>query len=765
MAMSDREMRAAEEARRKAEAEDEAEERAARMEAEAEERQAALEAAAEARRQSAAEGFERRPVREDERGAPVLNRERAALESIASEPERDDVPAFTMTIPEDEIRTTVNIPEDEIRFTPNPPPAAPMAVQPQPEADPYERVLAASARFQQQPAPGGRTVDFAALDAQDDAANMASAQQAQAGLAQPPPTTAPAPAPVASPAGPGAALAPSSSPSLGQPPATPLPQQQARADAEQRAQEPAGSRIPLDVRTAAMPSLRDDSEPALRASTMPAPGAAAPAAAAAGPGANETQAQEALRAERAMKIFGMLTKLGLGLGGAALQARGGSPVAAMLMARGGGAVGNALMGASPTQQQARISQARGQDEARVRADEDLDLRRVAQSAQERRQAMLDAQQEERLGLEGRRVSAMEEGLGLRAEQTAAQAEAARALAAQRQSQGEISRMEADEARMSRDPESPVSRQAQSELRALMSRVPEDERISDEEIGALSASAADTLYNQVARRYGLRTRETRRGGGGGGGGGAADALGPTRSFREFAAREYPQLDGMDEAAREAMVSQAWSQLSSAERRAYIGGSAMSDTREDDERVARANNIPGWRWRDSAAPPDSVTLRAGQDAAEGAAAARENLTQMLDISARVTTSDRLAGVIGESQLVADYQAARNAFIGSLPALRNTGVINEGEYQRFAREFPDVVSIRTVGNIRNNVTSAQTTIGRGYRIKMQSLGFEPDEGSGGSRPAAVTRFRDPDGNEYRLSDPRAIARARAAGWEAQP
>jgi hypothetical protein len=310
----------------------------------------------------------------------------------------------------------------------------------------------------------------------------------------------------------------------------------------------------------------------------------------------------------------------------------------------------------------------------------------------------------------------------------------------------------------------MSRTAQAQIRDLREANPRTVPLSDEQIDGLSWRDAQRWLNAGSTAAG----RGRGGAGGGGGGGSSSAeLGPTRSFREFAGREYPELAGLSAEERDAAISQAWSQLSGAERRAYIGGSAMSDTREDDERTARANNIPGWRWRDSSVPPDTVTIRDAQDAAEGSAAARENLAQMLDISSRVTTSDRLAGIVGESQLVADYQAARNAFIGSLPALRNTGVINEGEYQRFAREFPDVVSVRTIGNIRNNVTSAQTTIQRGYRIKMQSLGFEPDEGQGGSGGGggATMRVRTPRGIAIRPDTPAERTRAARSDFEVLP
>jgi len=753
-AREEEERRKAEEAAR--EAEEAAEERRAAEAEAAEERQAQMDEAAESRRESSLGSFERRQVREDDRGAPI---QRRALESIATqrdEPQTPVTPQFQMSIPEDEIRfqANVDIPDDEIRFTPNAP-----AEQP----DPYQRVLDASAPYQQG-AAGGRAVNFDALDAQQDAADVASASQARANLGgggAPPPVT-PQPqsgtvapqqtTPMGSPASgpaqpPGAQESPSSPLAPPAPPAAaPLPDQQRAADARQQTVQPQGSRLPPDIRTAAMPQSSAGTQQALDTSS-------------------EDEARTALRRERILKALGYITKIGLGAGALALDARGGSPAAAQFMAGAGGMVGNAMINSSPTQQQARITQARGVDEQRARGAEDLDLRRITQAAQERRAQMLEAQQAQRLDLESRRVGAMEEGIGLRAEQVGAQAEAARALAAQRTAQGDIARTEAEAAQMARDPESPVSRQAQQELRALMERVPEDERISDEEIGALSADAATTLYNQVARRYGLRTRQTQRRSGEGGGP-RAEGLGPTRSFRDFAQREYPQLQGMSEAEREAAVTQAWSQLSSAERRAYVGGSAMSDTREDDERVARANNLPGWRWRNGDVPPDAVTLRAGQDASEGAASATANLGDMLRIAGQIGAGDRALTAIGESEIGAQYQAARNAFIGSLPALRNTGVINEGEYERFRREFPDVTDLRSAGAIRNQIQAAQQVIGRGYRLKMQALGWEPDSGGGGERRGGgggqTFRVRTPRGIAVRPDTPEERARAERAGFE---
>lgn len=733
------ERRKAEEAAR--EAEEAAEERRAAEAEAAEERQAQMDEAASERRESSLGSFERRPVREDERGAPI---QRRALESIASQ--RDEAP-------EDDMRftPTARVLEDEIQVTPD---------RPEPQPDPYARVLAASAPYQQG-ASGSRAVDFDALDAQQDAADVASASQARANLggAPPPPPVTPQPqsgtvapqqttpmgSPASGPAQPPGAPAPSSPLAPAPPVAAPLPEQQRAADARQQTVQPQGSRLPPDIRTAAMP------QPS--AGTQRTPDTS-----------SEDEARTALRRERILKALGYITKIGLGAGALALDARGGSPAAAQFMAGAGGMVGNAMINGSPTQQQARITQARGVDEQRARGAEDLDLRRITQAAQERRAQMLEAQQAQRLDLESRRVGAMEEGLGLRAQQVDAQAEAARALAAQRTAQGDIARTEAEAAQMARDPESPVSRQAQQELRALMERVPEDERISDEEIGALSADAATTLYNQVARRYGLRTRQTQRRSGEGGAP-RAEGLGPTRSFRDFAQREYPQLQGMSEAEREAAITQAWSQLSAAERRAYVGGSAMSDTREDDERVARANNLPGWRWRNGEVPPDAVTLRQGADASEGAAAARANLGDMLSIVGQMGTGERALTLLGESEVGAQYQAARNAFIGSLPLLRNTGVINEGEYERFRREFPDVTDLRSAGAIRNNITAAQQVISRGYTLKMQALGWEPDQGGSEARGGGgggQVQFRTPDGRTMRTSNPRAIERARAAGWE---
>ena len=501
------ERRKAEEAAR--EAEEAAEERRAAEAEAAEERQAELEAAAEERRESSLGAFERRQVREDERGAPI---QRRALESIASQrDETPETPRFQMTIPEDEVRftPTARVLEDEIQVTPN---------RPEPQADPYARVLAASAPYQQG-ASGGRAVDFDALDAQQDAADAASASQARANLGgapapmraglpgapQPqsgtvaPPQTTPTP-PASGPAQPpGVQGSPSSPLAPPAPPAAaPLPQQQRAVDARQQTIAPQGSRLPPDVRTAAMPQPSAGTQRARDTSS-------------------EDEARTALRRERILTALGYITKLGLGAGALALDARGGSPAAAQFMAGAGGMVGNAMIGASPTQQQARVTQARGVDEQRARTAEDLDLRRITQAAQERRAQMLEAQQAQRLDIESRRVGAMEEGLGLRAEQTQAQAEAARALAAERASRGTRQTEEAALDAARRDPGSEVSRQAQRELRVTMQAVPEAERIPDEEIDMLSGEAAEMLNGQFARRFGLRTRAAQRGGGGGMGG--------------------------------------------------------------------------------------------------------------------------------------------------------------------------------------------------------------------------------------------------------
>jgi hypothetical protein len=768
--MTDEE-RAREEERRKAQQEAEARRRAEEAEREAEERARAAEEAAAEQRERASAVFAESPKRA---GRPVddttstgremdvlrsLEPKRQALESMAT-----DTPAYTMTIPEDEIRvqpgrqrasvtipedeirfqanqpqTSVTIPEDEIRFTPN--------AEPQP--DPYQRALDAAARYQQGAAPGGRTVNFDALDAQDDAAAMASQQAAAANIAaqqqMPPPGTPQATAPAQPPAG---TPSPPPSPPTAAPPTPPpaptsLPEQQREADVRQ-ATAPQGSRIPQDVRTAAMP----EPEPALRTPAGPAlddPAAAAPPGAAE---SDEDAARRALRQERAMKAVGYILKLAGGLGGAALYNRGGSEIAAQMLARGLGGVGGALAGASPTQQQARIAQARAGDERRAQQGQELDLRRLAQQAAERRQSMLDEQGAQRLDLEGRRVAAMEEGLGLREQQIEAQAEAARALAEERGARGELARTRADEAAAARDPESPTSRQAQAELRALMARVPEDERISDDEIGALSASAADTLYNQVARRYGLRTRETRRGGAGGGGNAPMSAA---------EARQALVDRGLDPALADSLAPRELQRLLRNEAQRSL---SQGETSEG------IQVLPGVYATMELSAPEIRAIRDGFSAMRGGMLSLNRLNEIGQqyggASARISR-DAQARVVPELTILRSMVAQ----------MGGTGVINPSEVPTINAALPNPGDLEqmTFGTFQSRLGTWQRILSDKVRATLDTAGVSGEgidralsglrSGFGGGRN--VTRFRGPDGAVYRLSDPRAIERARAAGWEA--
>lgn len=749
---------AAREAERKAE-----EEAEARREAEqqaAEERARAAEEAAAEQRESARATFERREVREDDRGAPVLNQpssrdtQRAALESIAS----TDAPQFQMSIPEDEIRfeANVDIPEDEIRFTPNAP--APQA----PPPDPYARVLAAADRYTQQATPQRRTVDFGALDAQADEADMASRQSAAANLGAPPPpapTPPPASAAATPPAGPPGSSAPIPPP---QSPAAPsLPQQQAQADAQQRTVTPRGAQIPQDVRTAAMPPT--ESESALRAPTMPQAGAAAPTQAAGS--SDEDEARRALRNERIMKALAMITRIGLGAGGVALGARGGSPHAARVLGAVGGAVGGALDSGSPTAQAARVQQARARDEGRARQSEALDLQRVQQAAAQRRQELQDALAARRADLDARRVSALEEGVGLRARQVEAQAGAAEALAMQRTAQGERAQMEADDARMARDPESPVSRQAQAELRALMERVPESERISDEEIGSLSADAATTLYNQVARRYGLRTRQTQQRSGAGGPARNNTLLGAApQSFAEYARREYPQLAGLSPEEQQARISEMWRRLSGTERRPYISGSAMADTREDQEMVARANAIPGWSFADPAVPPDTVTVRTAQQLAASDGTMNRSLSTALRELEGIDVAARARSGIGwDTPETQRFRSAIDTAISEMTSYVNTGALNEADQARYERMFGSLTDLVSNDVIRARLSTIRSDLAAKVRTRMGTLGFQP---GGGQSPGGGGQFiiTPPDGTPRRTSNQDVARRARERGWRVE-
>lgn len=789
MTKAEREAAAREDERRKAEAEEEAKRQAEEAEREAEERARAAEEAAAAQRERASAVFAESPKRA---GRPVddttstgremdvlrsLEPKRQALESLAT-----DTPAYTMTIPEDEIRVqpgqqraSVTIPEDEIRFQANRPQTSVtipedeirfQANQPQtsvtipedeirftpnaePQPDPYQRVLDAAARYQQSAAPGGRTVDFGALDAQDDAAAMASQQAAAANVAaqqqMPPPGTPQATAPAQPPAG---TPSPPPSPPTAAPPTPPpapasLPEQQREADVRQ-ATAPQGSRIPQDVRTAAMP----EPEPALR---TPAGSALDDPAAAAPPGAAESDedaARRALRQERAMKAVGYILKLAGGLGGAALYNRGGSEIAAQMLARGLGGVGGALAGASPTQQQARIAQARAGDERRAQQGQELDLRRLAQQAAERRQSMLDEQGAQRLDLEGRRVAAMEEGLGLREQQIEAQAEAARALAEERGARGELARTRADEAAAARDPESPTSRQAQAELRALMARVPEDERISDDEIGALSASAADTLYNQVARRYGLRTRETRRGGAGGGGGAPMSAA---------EARQALVDRGLDPALADSLAPRELQRLLRNEAQRSLSQGETSEA---------IQVLPGVYATMELSAPEIRAIRDGFSAMRGGMLSLNRLNEIGQqyggASARISR-DAQARVVPELTILRSMVAQ----------MGGTGVINPSEVSTINAALPNPGDLEqmTFGTFQSRLGTWQRILSDKVRATLDTAGVSGEgidralsglrSGFGGGRN--VTRFRGPDGAVYRLSDPRAIERARAAGWEA--
>lgn len=489
-------------------------------------------------------------------------------------------------------------------------------------------------------------------------------------------------------------------------------------------------------------------EPALRTPAGPAlddPAAAAPPGAAE---SDEDAARRALRQERAMKAVGYILKLAGGLGGAALYNRGGSEIAAQMLARGLGGVGGALAGASPTQQQARIAQARAGDERRAQQGQELDLRRLAQQAAERRQSMLDEQGAQRLDLEGRRVAAMEEGLGLREQQIEAQAEAARALAEERGARGELARTRADEAAAARDPESPTSRQAQAELRALMARVPEDERISDDEIGALSASAADTLYNQVARRYGLRTRETRRGGAGGGGGAPMSAA---------EARQALVDRGLDPALADSLAPRELQRLLRNEAQRSL---SQGETSEG------IQVLPGVYATMELSAPEIRAIRDGFSAMRGGMLSLNRLNEIGQqyggASARISR-DAQARVVPELTILRSMVAQ----------MGGTGVINPSEVPTINAALPNPGDLEqmTFGTFQSRLGTWQRILSDKVRATLDTAGVSGEgidralsglrSGFGGGRN--VTRFRGPDGAVYRLSDPRAIERARAAGWEA--
>ena len=774
MSDKDERKRAEEEARRKAE--EAARERREEEERRATERAQAAQEAADAQRASAAESFERRPVRPVD-DSTEAGRELDALQSLADEPEDRDptVPAYSMTIPEDEIRTSVTIPENEIRFTPN--------AVPEPPEDPYARVLAASARMQQGAAPGGRPVNFDALDAQADEADVASAAAAQANLASsplalppgapmPPPQMPPGlpPPPAATPAmaaAGGPLSAPSLPPSMAAPPPppAPLPQQQQQADARQEAVTPQGARIPQDVRTAAMPSDEPrlaEQEPRLAATSasLPAQGVdtGEPRV------SDEDEARSALRQERTMKALGYLFKLAGGIGGAALYNRGGSEVAARLMSSGLGTIGGALTGASPTAQQARISQARRGDDQRAQQGQEMDLRRLSQAAAERRQAMLDEQGASRLDLEGRRVAAMEEGLGLRAEQTSAQAEAARALAAQRERQAQFQGDAAEMERAERDPTSEISRQAQRELSAINSRVPESIRLSDEEIANFTAVEARALRRTLERPLG----ERRRAMGGPGDGGPArndTVLGSApRSYREYLAREYPgDFQGRSEDEQVAAADAAWRRLSATERRPYISGSAAANTRDDDQRAATANSIPGWSLRADVPPPDTVAIRTASWLAASDTTMNRSLGTALSLIDNISLTERGGSALGfDSEQTARFGRAIDAAISEMTSYVNTGALNEADQARYERMFGSLTDLTSNEVIRERLTAIKRELGAKARTRMESLGFQRGGGSGGGGGGATIRVRTPRGIAVRPDTPAERARAERSGFE---
>jgi hypothetical protein len=481
---------------------------------------------------------------------------------------------------------------------------------------------------------------------------------------------------------------------------------------------------------------------------------------------DEDEARRALRIERTMKALGYLAKLGLGAGALALDARGGSPAAAQMLAAGGGMVGNALIGASPTTQQARIAQARRGDEQRVQQGQEMDLRRLSQAAAERRQAMLDMQGAQRLDLEGRRVQALEEGLDVRRQATESLAadRSARAEAYQ-ESVGSLSesrRADLDRRTQETSPESEMSRTAQAQIRDLRAANPRTVPLSDEQIDSLSWRDAQRWLNAGSTAAG-RGRGGAGSGGGGGGSAGADALGPTRSFREFAAREYPELAGLSEAEREAAVAQAWSQLSGAERRAYTAGSAAADTREDDQRTAAANAIPGWSLRPDVPAPDTVKIRTAEALAASDTTMNRSLDTALSLVDSISTTERVGTALGfDSEQTARFGRAIDAAISEMTSYVNTGALNEADQARYERMFGSLSDLTSMATIRERLTAIKRELSAKARTRMESLGFQRGGGGGGGGQSVV-RFRDPDGNEYRLSNPRAIERARAAGWEA--
>lgn len=707
MSDKDERKRAEEEAQRKAE--DAARERREEEERRAAERAQAAQEAADAQRASASESFERRPVRPVD-DSTETGRELDALQSLADEPEDRDptVPAYSMTIPEDEIRTSVTIPENEIRFTPN--------AVPEPPEDPYARVLAASARMQQGAAPGGRPVNFDALDAQADEADASSAAAAQANLASsplalppgapmPPPQMPPGlpPPPAATPAmaaAGGPLSAPSLPPSMAAPPPppAPLPQQQRQADARQEAVAPQGARIPQDVRTAAMPPDEPrlaEQEPRLAATSasLPAQGVdtGEPRV------SDEDEARSALRQERTMKALGYILRLAGGIGGAALYNRGGSEVAATMLARGLGGVGGALTGASPTTQQARISQARRGDDQRAQQGQEMDLRRLSQAAAERRQAMLDEQGASRLDLEGRRVAAMEEGLGLRAQQTEAQAAAARALAEERSQRG--SRL-GEEAQLERDldtTDSEVSRQAQRELRTLNAQQPPDRQIPDEEIDGMTGRAARQLYAQMTRPYGNRTRETRRGDGSGGGGvAAARQILIDSGYRPEAVDVMRSRDVLAEAARVARASAP----------ASATGTVLAGTGEDAVRSAEEVSAP--------AIQEFRRAWASSRSAYSAFNVLEDVQR--EYGARAAVSPEAIGRVAVAVVPLRAMVAR---------VQGTGVINPGEAPLINAALPNPTDLaRTLlGQQPAKLAAWREALTTDLDAQMEALGVPPE------------------------------------------
>lgn len=695
------ELAAAEERRK---AEEAAEERREQEAAAAEERAREAQEAADAQRERAESTFRR----SDRAGQPVddstsTGRELDALQSLAEEPEDRDptIPAYTMTIPEDEIRTSVTIPEDEIRFTPGAPAAPP--------EDPYARVLAASARMQQGAAPGGRPIDFDALDAQADQADVASAGAAQANLAESPLTQPPAPQgapqpPAQMPPGPppppaatpataaGGAPAPSLLPSAAPPPPAPLPEQQRQADARQERIPIQGQQIPQDVRTAAMPPGESAASGPLSAS-LPSQGVDRG-------DSDEDEARRALRIERTMKALGYLAKLGLGAGALALDARGGSPAAAQMLAAGGGMVGNALIGASPTGQQARISQARAQDERRVQQGQEMDFRRLAQQAAERRQAMLDMQGAQRLDLDARRVAALEEGLDVRRQATESLAadRSARAEAYQ-ESVGSLSasrRAELDRRTQETSPESEMSRTAQAQIRDLRAANPRTVPLSDEQIDSLSWRDAQRWLNAGSTAAGRGRGGAGTGGGGGGSVQTARDILIDNGYSPEAVAAMRSRDVFTEAARVARASAP----------ASATGTVIAGTGEDAVRSG-----------EDVSPTAVQEFRRTWSSSRSAYAAFNVLEEVQrEYGARAAVSPEAIGRVAVAVVPLRAMVAR---------VQGTGVINPGEAPLINAALPNPTDLaRTLlGQQPAKLAQWREALTTDLDAQMEALGVPPE------------------------------------------